>query len=153
MARRAAVVAILLMAACGGGSDDEPDASASSDEGASSGQADAADVCDDDVVDALDDFLNTSGVPDFEAADAALEVVATAEPDLVDPVEAITELTAVAAEALEDVDPDDADAVDAVLADVFGDADLDAVVNAQNDVAEFVDDECDTNLADDAGDG
>ena len=152
MRRLFSLMAVFLLSgallACGGGDDDGGD-EGSDDTTTTTEEEEAADVCDDDVVDAIDDFLNSSDVPDFDEARTAFEAVADADEDLEDPVDVLLDAIDTAEDALDGVDEDDDEAVGEALDEAFEDLDLEDVLDAQLEIAEFVDDECDTDLAGD----
>ena len=131
-------VFVLVVAACGG------------DDGAN-----ADDLCEREVTNAIDDLLNGSGdVPeDFDTEREALAVVrAAADGDLDQEVESVEGFLDDADQALEGVDRDDEEEV----AEAFEDFDADDFEEVNGDlleIAELVDDECDTEIvADFTGD-
>ena len=139
--RSTAFAALFLfapLAACGGG-----------------GGANADDLCERSTENAIDELLNGGGdVPeDFDDEREAIAVVAAADDGVEEEAERVTEFLDEIDEALEGVDRDDDEEVEEALEDL----DADDFLEVQEDLvelAEVVDEECDTEIvADFEGEG
>lgn len=143
------LVLLIALAACGG-DDGDDDASASTSEAPATTDESAGDadeggpggVCaEEDALTALDDALS-GDVPDFEAASAAIDELASADDGALEaPLETLGDGVDRVSDALDGVDLSDDVAVGEALADVE-EEDRAAIASASDEIQAYVSDTC-----------